>query len=93
VVSFNDPVIKTGDSTDVIKSLGTPTTKSAIGANSTFTVTQPSVSLATDTTSGTGKVQVMTGVDVAYGSDHIVDAVIGYTPSTDTFLKGVKVTA
>ena len=36
-------------------------TDSAIGVDATFTVTQPTVVLATDTTSGTGKVQVATG--------------------------------
>lgn len=36
-------------------------TDSVIGVDATFTVTQPTVALATDTTSGTGKVQVATG--------------------------------
>lgn len=87
------PTISSGDVVPVVSSLGSPSVKSAIGTNSTFTVTQPTVALATDTTSGTGKVQVMTDVNVALGSDHVVSAVTGYTPSTDTFLKGVQVTA
>ena len=33
----------------------------AIGSDATFTVTQPTITLATDTTSGTGKVEVATG--------------------------------
>lgn len=87
------PTISSGDAVPVVSSLGSPSVKSAIGTNSTFTVTQPTVALATDTTSGTGKVQVMTDVNVALGNDHVVSAVTGYTPSTDTFLKGVQVTA
>lgn len=86
------PTIAQGDTVPVISSLGSPTTKNAIGANSTFTVTQPTVALATDTTSGTGKVQVVTGGSITKTGD-LATVVTGYTPSTDTFLKGVKVTA
>lgn len=86
------PTISQGDTVPVISSLGSPTTKNAIGANSTFTVTQPTVALATDTTSGTGKVQVVTGGSITKTGD-FATVVTGYTPSTDTFLKGVKVTA
>ncbi len=83
-----------GDNVTALTGLGSPSTKSAIGANSTFTVTQPSVSLATDTTSGTGKVQVATGISSVSASGDSVTAVTGYDdPTTDTFLKGVKVTA
>lgn len=82
-----------GDNVTALTGLGSPSTKSAIGANSTFTVTQPSVAIATDTTSGTGKVQVATGITSASASGDSVTAVTGYeSPTTDTFLKGVKVT-
>lgn len=82
-----------GDNVTALTGLGSPSTKSAIGANSTFTVTQPTVALATDTTSGTGKVQVMTDVSVTTGNDHLINAVTGYnSPTSDTFLTGVKVT-
>lgn len=67
-----------GDSINALTGLGTPSTKSAIGANSTFTITQPTITLATDTTSGTGKVQVATGLG---------------TPTTSAVLTGVEVTA
>ena len=94
VVGFNEPIIKTDDNVDVIKTLGTPATKSAIGASSTFTITQPTITLATDANSGTGKVQVVTGISSASASGDSVNAVTGYaSPTTDTFLKGVKVTA
>lgn len=67
-----------GDSVTALTGLGTASTKSAIGANSTFTITQPTIALATDTTSGTGKVQVATGLG---------------TPTTSAVLTGVEVTA
>ena len=71
----------------------TKQTDTVIGTDATFTVTQPTIALATDTTSGTGKVQVMTGITSAAASGDEVTAVTGLgTPSTDTFLKGVKVT-
>lgn len=78
-------------STETIHNPGTPTTKNAIGANSTFTITQPTIALATDTTSGTGKVQVVTGISSASASGDSVTALTGLgTPSTDTVLKGAK---
>lgn len=40
----------------------TGNTANVIGASSTFTITQPTVALATDSSSGTGKVQVATGI-------------------------------
>lgn len=40
-------------------------TDTVIGSDSTFTITQPTISLATDTTSGTGKVQVATDVSTS----------------------------
>ena len=72
----------------------TKQTDTVIGTDATFTVTQPTVALATDSTGGTGKVQVVTGITSAAASGDSVTAVTGLgTPSTDTFLKGVKVTA
>ena len=71
----------------------TKQTDTVIGTDATFTVTQPTIAIATDTTSGTGKVQVVTGISSASASGDEVTAVTGLgTPSTDTFLKGVKVT-
>lgn len=58
---------------DIVKS-----SSSVIGSNATFTITQPTIALATDTTSGTGKVQVATGLG---------------TPTTSSVLTGVEVTA
>ena len=71
----------------------TKQTDTVIGTDATFTVTQPTIAITTDTTSGTGKVQVVTGISSASASGDEVTAVTGLgTPSTDTFLKGVKVT-
>lgn len=86
-------VSASGDNVTALTGLGNPSTKSAIGASSTFTVTQPTIAIATDTTSGTGKVQVATGISSVSASGDNVNAVTGYeAPTTDTFLKGVKVT-
>lgn len=71
--------------TDVVTDVSlTKQTDTVIGTDSTFTITQPTVSLATDTTSGTGKVQVVTGVSGgSLGTDDIVTALTGLgTPST-----------
>ena len=40
----------------------TKQTDTVIGSDATFTITQPTIALATDSSSGTGKVQVVTGV-------------------------------
>ena len=81
------PALNGQDSIPVLTGLGTPSTKNAIGANSTFTVTQPSVALTTDTAGGTGKVQVMTGASAAFGATDLVNAITGYSsPSTQTFI-------
>lgn len=69
-------------------------TVNVIGENSTFTITQPTIALATDTSSGTGKVQVVSGITSASASGDSVSAVTGYSSTTsDTFLKSVKVTS
>ena len=54
--------VATGASADAITALGTATTKSVIGANSTFTITQPSIALATNATAGTGVISLVNSV-------------------------------
>ena len=83
------------DLTNVVTGVSlTKQTDTVIGTDATFTITQPTVALATDTTSGTGKVQVATGITSVSASGDSVTAVTGLgTPSTDTFLKSVKVTS
>lgn len=60
VVSDITSASASGDDVTVITGLGTPSTKSAIGANSTFKITQPTVSLATGATAGTGVISLAT---------------------------------
>ena len=54
-----------GDSASAITALGTPSTDTVIGADATFTITQPTVALATESSSATGRVQVATGISSA----------------------------
>ena len=51
-----------GESASAITALGTPSTDSVIGADSTFTITQPTVALATGATAGSGVISVATGI-------------------------------
>ena len=70
------------------------TTDTVIDSDASFTITQPTVKLAIDTTSRTGKVQVVTRVTSTTATGDNVTAVTGLgTPSKHTFLKGVQVTA
>lgn len=58
------------DLTDVVTDVSlTKTSSSVIGSNSTFTITQPTIALATDTNSGTGKVQVATDASFSLDKD------------------------
>ena len=62
-------------------------TGSAIGSNSTFTVTQPTISLATGATAGTGVISVATGISSASASGDTVTALTGLgSPSTTKVL-------
>ena len=64
-------------------------TAGVIGSSSTFTITQPTIALATDSTSGTGKVQVATGISDAGASG---GNVAWNSKDAKTVLTGVKVT-
>lgn len=62
-------------------------TGSAIGSNSTFTITQPTISLATGATAGTGVISVATGISGASASGDEVTALTGLgSPSTTKVL-------
>ena len=79
-----------GDEVTALTGLGTASTKNAIGASSTFTVTQPTIAVATDTTSGTGKVQVATGISSVSASGDSVTALTGLgTPTTSNVASSV----
>ena len=68
-------------------------TDTVLGTSSTFNVTNPTIALATDTSSGTGKVQIVSGISSASASGDSVTAVTSLgTPSTETVLTGVQVT-
>ena len=71
------------DSLTVVTGLGTPSTANVIGASSTFTITQPTVALATDETSATGRVQVATDVS-AQSNDTATVVGTSATFTTDT---------
>lgn len=84
------------DTVSAVTGLGSPTTKSAIGADSTFTVTQPTVALTSNTSAATGRVEVLSGVRNG------IPTILGATASSTavsasgdnvTALTGVKVTA
>ncbi len=60
------------DAVTAVTGYASPTTATVIGSSSTFTNTQPTVALATDTASGTGKVQVATGISSATATDGAV---------------------
>lgn len=82
-----------GDEVTALTGLGTASTKNAIGASSTFTVTQPTIAVATDTTSGTGKVQVATGISSVSASGDSVTALTGLgTPTTSNVASSVTPT-
>ena len=57
--------VTVGDSAEAIISLPSPSTATVIGSSSTFTNTQPTVTLGTESSSGTGRVQVATGITSA----------------------------
>ena len=80
--------------TDIVKDVVlNKQTDSAIGVDSTFKITQPTISLTTGATAGTGVIDVVTGIEEATISNDVVHAVTAYeNTTTDTFLKGVKVT-
>jgi len=78
-----------GSSASAITALGTPSTADVVGASSTFTVTQPTVALASNTSTATGRVQVTTGITSATAtggavsaSGDTVNAIIGMPTST-----------
>ena len=69
-------------------------THNVVGANSTFEITQPTISLEENTGTATGRVQVVTNINTVAASGDNVNAITGYNnTSSDTFLKGVQVTA
>ena len=94
------------DTVSAVTGLGSPTTKNAIGASSTFTVTQPSVTLAETTSPNppAGSVSVIgsvgkttsklsaiaTGGAVSASGDSVTALTGLGTPTTDTAVKSIS---
>jgi hypothetical protein len=69
-----------GSSASALTGLGTPSTANVIGASSTFTNTQPTVTLTASDTSGAGKIEYMQSATAALDSisiDVSVDRIVG----------------
>ena len=81
--------------TDVVTNVTlNKSTDTVIGTDSTFTITQPTIALATGATAGTGVISLTTGVSGKGSSGNSITALTGLgTPSTSSVLTGVKVTA
>ena len=72
--------------TAVVTGYASPTTDSVIGADATFTFTQPTISVTPSTT-----YLGATASGTAVGADGTASAVTGYAePTTDTFVKSVS---
>ena len=91
--------VTVGDSASAITGFGTPSTATVL--TGVKVTAQPTISLATNAATATGRVQVTTGISsatatggaVAWNSKDTVTAITGLgTPSTETVLTGVKVT-
>ena len=96
-----------GDNVTVLTALGTPSTASVIGGSATIKNTQPTIALAANAATATGRVEVMTGVtptttnikatasggETDWNSKDEVNAVTGYNPSSDNFVKTVSSTS
>ena len=74
------------DSVTALTGLGTASTKSAIGASSTFTITQPTIALATESSSATGRVQLATGGSTSSSTN--TDWLKGVSVSNETLVIG-----
>ena len=85
------------DTVSAVTGLGSPTTKNAIGASSTFTVTQPSVTLAGTTSPNppAGSVSVLSSVGKTTSklSATATGGAVSASGDNVTALTGVKVTA
>lgn len=56
--------VSVGDTFNAVTGYASPTTANVIGASSTFTITQPTITLATGATAGTGVISVATDASV-----------------------------
>lgn len=84
-------VSASGDNVTALTGLGTASTKSAIGANSTFTITQPTIALSENSATATGRVQVATGSGTASSTN--TDWLKGVSVSGETLTIGAATPA
>lgn len=73
----------------VVTGYNSPTTASVIGANSTFTITQPTITVTPTTTYLQASAS---GGGVGYNSKATATVITGYTPESDTFVTSVTAT-
>lgn len=96
--------VTVSDPTDAITALGTPSTANVIGTSSTFTITQPTVALGSESATATGRVAyvatsapTLSGGSITVGDNDQVSAVTAMPTSTVgtaiTVGTGDKVTA
>lgn len=97
-----------GDEVTALTGLGSPSTTKVLGSSATLSNTQPTITLASNATTGTGRVEVATGVNTtktnvkatasgantAWNSKDTKTAVTGYASTTsDTFVKSISPTS
>lgn len=80
------------DSVSAITAFGTPTTDTVIGTDATFTVTQPTVALATGATAGTGVISVATNAS-ASSTDTVIGSDATFTITQPTVALSTNATA
>ena len=77
--------------TDVVKTVTLDKkTASVIGASSTFKITQPTIALATDSQSATGRVSVVTDVSSAINDTSLVPAITSISPTSGSAITSVS---
>lgn len=79
--------------TDVVKTVTLDKkTASVIGASSTFKITQPTISLATDSSSATGRVPILTDVSSTINDTSLVPAITNISPTSGSAITSVSAT-
>ena len=78
--------------TDVDITASDKTTTTVIGSGATFTNTQPTITLATDSTSGAGKVQVATGISSVTQPTIVLSAESSSATGRQQYIQSVSTT-
>lgn len=97
-----------GDNVTALTGLGSPSTAKVLGSSATLSNTQPTIALSSNAETGTGRVQVATGVNASktnvqavasgaktsWGTKYVLNAVTGFDDvQSDTFVKTVSSTS